>query len=133
LVLVLDNVSLIILEVADSALSKIEVSDKARFYQYLNIAYNLKPEEIADNFETFHKAIQQFYGSKHYTIEQIMVRTLHERSKQGLYAESFEIVAFNKMVNVFAADIQTKMRERRDLSDAVAYTKRLKGEVNEAQ
>lgn len=131
--LIWKTINRIVLETVDAALAECDFADKETFYQFLEVAYSLKPEDFADNFEQVHEALQRLYGANHYRIEQMMIRILHERSRQGIYPRDFEIVVFGRMVNVFSAEMQANMDERREIAEVIEHSKQLQKQVNEAQ
>lgn len=93
----------------------------------------MKPEDIADDFETFHQALKSIYGPKHYSIERTIIITLHERTKKGVYQTNDEIIAFGRMINVFMRETEANIESRKQLYNITSYAKTLEERVKEAQ
>lgn len=62
-------------------------------------------------FDTFHLALKEVYGLNHYQIERALLRTLHERTKQGYYKQTDEVDAYYAVTQVIIAESQAKINE----------------------
>ncbi len=128
----MSNVDRIVSECVDTTLSSFEFVEKGAFYVILEQHYGIKPQTIAKNYEVFHKALKNTFGRHHASIERQIVKTLHERTKRGIYKQSDEIKAFNRIVTVFMKDSETRIKEMEKLTDIENYAKNLEIRVEEA-
>jgi hypothetical protein len=71
-------------EVIDKVLSSLP--EKDRFYAELK-KMQIQPQNIPTNLPGFHEVLKGTFGKRHYQIESLIIRTLHENTKQGIYSE----------------------------------------------
>jgi signal transduction histidine kinase len=136
----MNNADEAILESVDEALSSSSDIDKDKFYQTLENEYNVKREEIADNFEVFHKALKEIFPTKRYAVERKMMLIFHNHAKNGTYKNHDEIIALTRLLELFMKDIElqiTKNEAHFTLSAYAEQTRRLieesKEEINASQ
>ena len=131
----MDNVSQIISECVDDALSTSNLIDKETFYDFIDQRHQIKKETMGENFEAVHEILKQILGSKHYRVEQLAIRTLHERTKLGIYTRTNEISAFDRLLGVFIKDAEENIRTVRehDLQEMINYIANLEKSVKDAQ
>ena len=97
----MSNIEKVISECFEEALLKIPFVDKEIFYSIFEKEYNINANEIANNYEVVHQVLRDIFGARHFVVERAMVRILHDKSKQGIYAEDEEIPAFMKIVESY--------------------------------
>lgn len=131
----MDEVCSIISECVDAALSASNIIDKDTFYSFLKQQHAIEKENIGEQFEAFHKILKEILGSKHYRIEQLTVRTLHERTKQGIYSKNAELIAFDRIVNIFIKDAEESISiaRKKKILEVTKYIENLEKTVKEAQ
>ena len=110
----MDNVSQIISECIDDALSTSNLMDKETFYSFIEQRHQIEKETMGENFEAVHEVLKQILGSKHYRVEQLIIRTLHERTKRGIYTKNNEISAFDRLLGVLIKDTEESIRNVRE-------------------
>ncbi len=103
----MSNVDDIILQCVEVALA--DVPNKNDFFLILQRKYRLDLSHLSETFITFHLALKEVFGTGHYQIERDIIRILHERSKQGYYRFSDEVVAFSIILKVILADSNTNL------------------------
>ena len=129
----MEDVGRIISECVDEALSVSGLIDKETFYSFLKQQHGLEREMIGCNFEVFHNVIKELLGSKHYRIEQLTIRVLHDRTKQGVYSKKDELIAFDKLVNIFIRDANESILlvRQHDFKEVSVYIQNLEKTVQE--
>ena len=129
------EVDRIISDCVDTALSASGVIDVDSFYVFLKQQHDIDRETIGSNFQVFHDVLKQLLGSKHYRIEQLAIRTLHERTKHGTYTKNDELMAFDRLVNTFIKDADESIKAVRDHDylEISNYVQKLEATVKQAQ
>ena len=130
-----DEVNRIIFECVDEALVTSALVEKETFYAFLKERHSLQGESIGENFAAFHEVMKSILGAKHYKIEQLVIKILHERTKQGTYSRADELLAFDRLVNIFIKDAEESIRavRSRDYREISSYVANLEKTVREAQ
>lgn len=126
----LNDADKIIIECVDKALSYSRC-DKVSFYSTLESKYGVKREEIADKFEKVHSALRDTFGTEHYAIDRLIVRTLHIGVKTGSYNQLDEIEAHAKVTEVFMAEAEMGITSSKARADLFMYAKQLVGEARQ--
>ena len=122
----------IIFECVDSALSHCEFLNKQKFYQLLEISYNVKPESIGANYEVFHTALKNCLGIDHYKVERIILRIMKKRTEDGIYSRTDEISAFSHITNVYLKESEANLKKSMEFTDLKNYTRHLEQVVKDA-
>jgi signal transduction histidine kinase len=130
--LLVSSINKIVYECVDEALSSIDSIGKQTFYDYLNKQYKVDFEKFADNFESIHEALRTFYGITHYRIERIIIRTLNDRARTGVYERSDEVTAFGIVVNVFMKETEENINRNKKIAQLSKDVKGLEVKVKEA-
>jgi len=128
----LEKINKVISDCIDVALSSFSFVDKRVFYQYLNQTVGYQ-SGISDNFESFHEALKNVYGRRHYLIDRKIVQVLHQRAKAGTYSHTDEIAAFSRIIDIFLKETEENLARRRKIDDVEKLTRKLRAEVKEAQ
>jgi signal transduction histidine kinase len=128
----LSTINTIVFECVDAALSSIESIDKQTFYDYLDKNYRIEVLKFADQFESVHEALRTFYGINHYRIERVIIRTLNNRAKTGVYERSDEIAAFGIVVNTFMKETEENINRNKKIAQLSKDIKGLEVKVREA-
>jgi signal transduction histidine kinase len=126
------TINTIVYECVDEAVSRIDSIDKQTFYNYLNKLYKVDCQRFADNFELVHQALRMFYGVNHYRIERIIIRTLNDRAKTGVYERTDEVTAFGIVVNVFMKETEENIKRNKKITQLSNDVKGLEVKVKEA-
>lgn len=121
----------IIFECIDAALDNIKFFDKVKFYEEIESSYGLKREDIGGRYSTFHKALGQKIGSKHYAIESLVLKILKARTKEGIYSQIDNIVAFNTITDAIVEETRNNVEVRRNFATLQKYANSIKKEVIE--
>ena len=122
----------IIFECADSALSQCGFLDKQKFYQLLEISYNVKPENLGSNYEIFHTALRNCLGIDHYKVERIILRIMKKRTEDGIYSRPDEISAFSHITSVYLKESEANLKKSMELTSLKRYTEHLEQVVKDA-
>jgi hypothetical protein len=69
----------VMVEVIDKVISNLP--KKERFYGELE-KMQIKTADIPNNLYPFHKALKNAFGKDHYSIESLIIKTLHEDTKK---------------------------------------------------
>ncbi len=128
----LEEADKIVSECVDLALCRLGFIDKEAFYKTLEHSYGLKPEDIGEKFEAFHKALKNELGQKHYKVEKYLLETLRQRNRNGFYNHTAEIEAFCRMTSIFMKETDEHIRKIKKLTSIKKYTKHLEQVVEEA-
>lgn len=131
----MNEVDRIISECVDTALSASNIIDKETFYTFIKQQHAIEKENIGGQFEVFHKILKELLGAKHYRIEQLTVRTLHERTKRGIYSKNHELIAFDRLVSIFIKDAEESINivRKNSLQEVTKYIENLEKTVKETQ
>ena len=129
------NVSQVISECFDDALSTSNLIDKETFYDFIEQRHQITKETVGENLEVVHNVLKQILGSKHYRVEQLTITTLHERTKRGIYTKNNEIAAFDKLLGIFIKDAEESIRSVRehDFQEMTSYIANLEKSVKDVQ
>lgn len=128
----MSKINKIVYECVDEAISSINTIDKQAFYNYLNKLHKIDFEKFADNFESVHEALKTFYGINHYRIERIIIRTLNDRARTGVYDRTDEVTAFGIVVNVFMKETEENINRNKKIAQLSKDVKGLEVKVREA-
>ena len=94
-------------ETVDDTLKEIFTKPATKIiYQHLETNYKLKPENIADNIDTFKRGIEEFLSSGAQVVESIVIERLHKRLK--LKVEDKENLTFTDYVKALKQQAETK-------------------------
>lgn len=102
------------MECIDIALDRLDFVDKASFYVVLSTKYNFSFDNISNNLKTFHQALIETYGIKHYAIDRAIIKTLHERTINGYYKLTDEVEVFVQFVKTFVEESDAIVRQVRE-------------------
>ena len=122
----------IIFECVDSALSQCEFLNKQKFYQLLEISYNVKPENIGSNYEIFHTALRNCLGIDHYKVERKILRIMKQRTEDGIYSRTDEIAAFSHITSIYLKESEANLKKNMEFTNLKEYTKHLEEVVKDA-
>jgi signal transduction histidine kinase len=128
----LSSINRIVYGCVDEAVSSIDSVDKQTFYNYLNKLYKVEFQNFADNFESVHEALRTFYGINHYRIERIIIKTLNDRARTGVYERTEEVTAFGVVVNVFMKETEENITRNKKIAQLSNDVKGLEVKVKEA-
>lgn len=104
----LSNSDSVMIEVIDSVLSTLP--EKQRFYSELE-KMQIKTADIPNNLYTFHQALASAFGKDHYSIENLIIKTLHEDTTKGIYNEKDAAPAAISLLDVFTKEHQKEIIE----------------------
>jgi hypothetical protein len=90
-------------EVIDKVISNL--TQKERFYSELE-NMQIKTADIPNNLYAFHKALKNAFGKDHYSIESLIIKTLHEETKKGTYSENDASPVAIRLLDVFTKEHQ---------------------------
>jgi signal transduction histidine kinase len=122
----------IIADCINLALSQVDFVDKDALLACLEKTYEIKIQDIGDNFEAFHELIKKLYGVRHHKIERVLIQALRDQTIRGKYGHSIEVDAFVRMTRVFSRDIEQNVEIRQELLDSRQYAKNLEDKVKAA-
>ncbi len=129
----LEDRSKVIFECVDSTLTSLGFIDKQSFYRMLEQSYGVKPQDIGKNFDDFHNALKRTLGIRHFKVERVLLRTLKQRHKNGLYSHAAEIDAFCAMAEVFMKDTREQVRTVKRIMSMEKYAKGLEERIKESE
>ncbi|HMK95891.1 MAG TPA: histidine kinase dimerization/phospho-acceptor domain-containing protein, partial [Candidatus Limnocylindrales bacterium] len=109
----METVDRIIFECIDAAFSCYRIVHKEAFYQLLESSCGVSVEHLSSNYDTFHEALKNQLGTKHFKVERMILRILKERTKEGIYCHTDEIEAFNVITNSLIKDTNRELQEIR--------------------
>lgn len=122
----------IIAECVDFALSQVDFIDKKEFYKRFQASSGIKWEEIGANFDAFHTFLSSRLGIQHYQIERLILRTMKERTQDGIYRQTDEITSFSIVTDAFLRESEANVERIKQLTSLEKYTKNLEQVVKEA-
>ena len=61
-------------------------------------------EDIPQNLHSFHEALESAFGTHHFSVENLIIKTLHEKTKQGIYSEKDAAVVAIRLIDVFTKE-----------------------------
>lgn len=88
----------ILTEVMGKVLSTLP--EKAHFYRELE-KMQIKPNNILNNLYGIHEALKSTFGTHHYSVENSIIKTLHENTEQGIYSEKEASQIAVSLIDVF--------------------------------
>jgi hypothetical protein len=91
----------VMVEIIDKVLSSLP--EKESFYSELE-KMDLTLKDIPNNLYYFHEALKRTFGTHHYSIESLIIKTLHENTKQGIYNEKEASVVAIRLIDVFTKE-----------------------------
>jgi hypothetical protein len=102
----MSNSDAIMVEVIGRVLSSL--AEKERFYSELE-KMQLQPQDIPNNLYAFHQALKAAFGKDHYSIESLIIKTLHENAKKGIYSEKDSAPVAIRLLDVFTKEHQKEI------------------------
>jgi hypothetical protein len=99
---------IIMIEIINGVLSTLP--EKERFYDELE-KMQIQPQDIPNNLYAFHQALKAAFGKNHYSIENLIIKTLHENTKKGNYSEKDASSAAIRLLDVFTKEHQKEIDE----------------------
>jgi tRNA(His) 5'-end guanylyltransferase len=102
-----NNFEKILNEVVDDTLKEIFTEPATEIiYQHLGVNYGLKPEDIAENIDTFKKGLEAFLSSGAQVVESVVIKRLHKRLKLKL--ENKENLTFTDHIKTLKQQAENK-------------------------
>jgi hypothetical protein len=93
-------------EVLDEVISILP--EKERFYSELE-QMQIKTVNIPNNLQAFHEALKSAFGKDHYSIESLIIKTLHVDTKKGIYSEKDASQVAIRLLDVFTKEHQKEI------------------------
>jgi len=84
--------------------------EKERFYSELE-RMQIKTADIPNNLYFFHQALKSAFGKDHYSIESLIIKTLHEDAKKGIHSENDAAPAAIRLLDVFTKEHQKDIED----------------------
>jgi len=104
----MSNSDAVMLEVIEGVMSSL--AEKERFYDELE-RMQIKTADIPNNLYAFHQALKSAFGKDHYSIESLIIKTLHEDTKKGIYSENDAAPVAIRLLDVFTKEHQKEIYE----------------------
>ncbi len=108
------NSDKILTEVIGKVLSTL--SEKEHFYRELE-KRQIKPKNILNNLYGLHEALKSTFGAHHYSVENSIITTLHESTKQGIYREKETAQIAISLIDVFTKEHKKEITATKEKID----------------
>jgi hypothetical protein len=90
--------------------------ENERLYSELE-KMQIQPQHIPNNLYAFHQALKSAFGKDHYSIESLIIKTLHEDTKKGIYSEKDASPVAICLLDIFTKEHQKEISDtKKELS-----------------
>jgi len=94
--------------------------EKGHFYAELQ-RMGLTLEDIPQNLYSFHEALKSTFGSHHFSVENQIIKFLHECTKQGIYKEKDASKVVIQLIDVFTKEHKKEIAATKDALNQYSY------------
>ncbi len=104
---------LIIVEVVSKVIASLP--EKSQFYSELK-SQKINLNDILSNLYVFHEVLKKTFGVHHYGIENLIIKTLHEDTKQGVYSEKEASEVAIRLIDLFTKEHKKEITAQKALN-----------------
>ncbi len=94
--------------------------EKDHFYIELQ-KLGLTLEDIPENLYSFHEVLKNTFGKHHYSVENQIIKFLHENVKQGIYEEKDASKIAIQLIDVFTKEHKKEIEATKDALSQNTY------------